>query len=255
MESPDADVKFDRRGFLKVPVAVVGLLSLGGGTAVAQQLTESEFDAAAMLIGPAANRPEPDGPFFANKTRYHYIYWVTDDSGRWEITENDSSWSLIPGSRTRVFDALTSDVTVSNTLTETTVFESTVAAEGFHVGDVYSLLSTGMYTTTNGSEQFTLRFYLGSTQLAAITSVAANVDQQPWSVELMLTVRAINGDGILKPHTRAVFDNIHDDQHHAEVVLDTTIAETFSVTIEWSETNANNEVVVGQAAFERMGTA
>lgn len=231
------------------------MLSLSGGTAVAQQFEPDKLDAVAWLIGPASNRPAPGSSFFNNKSRYHYVYWNTDDSGRWEITESDSSWSLIPGSRNRLYNTLTEDQSVSNTMAETTVFESTVEVDQFRKGDVYSLLSTGDYTTVNGSEQFTLRFYIGSTLLGSITSVASQVSGAPWSVELMLTVRKINGNGVLQAHTRAVFDNVHDDQPHGTVVLDTTQANTFSMTVQWNEANAGDEVLVQQASFERLGTA
>lgn len=248
-------VQYDRRGFLKIPVALVSVLSLSGGTTVAQQLNRSKFESAAMLIGPYSSLPTPGGPFFANKTSYHYIYWVTDDSGRWEITEDDNKWSLIPGSRPRLFDSLTEDVLVSNTMVETTVFESTVDAGTMLQNDVYSLVTSGTYTTTNTSEQFTLRFYLGDVQLAAVTSVAANVVERPWYAELQLTLRAIGTSGLIQPHTVAVFDNSHDDQHAAEESIDTAVAETFSVTVEWDEANVGDEVRVGQASFKRLGTA
>lgn len=133
------DVELDRRGFLKVSGMTATIFALSGGTALAQTQRPADFDNVALLIGPQSNRPDPDGSFFANKTRYHYIYWDTATGSKWEIEEDDSSWSVLPGSRQRLIDAVTSDVVVSNTTTETTVFDPMVGANQMLVGDVYKI--------------------------------------------------------------------------------------------------------------------
>lgn len=251
MANPDLNAEYDRRGFLKISGAAIAVA--GSGTALAQLAASDDYEDVAWLIGPRANRPPPSD--LDDYDAGHWVYWTTDDSGRYELEAGDASWSVLPGSRNRLIASLTEDVTVSNTMDETTVFESTIEADHFLVHDVYELEASGAYTTTNSSETFTLRFYLGSTQLAAITSVADNADTYSWSATLRFTVRAIDGDGVLKPHTKAVFNNVHDDQHHGTVTLDTTIAERFSVTVQWDEANASNEVLVGQGILERLGTA
>lgn len=91
-------MQMNRRGFLEISGSAAAVLSMTGGTGVAQQLQNPEdFDNAALLVGPFENRPDPDGEFFADKTAGHWIYWGTSDGGVTlsELTYGDDAWTLL----------------------------------------------------------------------------------------------------------------------------------------------------------------
>lgn len=244
-------VRIGRRTFLLF-AGSAALIGGASGSAAAQGTTE-DIDARAQLIGAGAP-PSPDSAFFADKSAYHYEYLDRSSGARWLIETEDDAWSLVPGSRNRLIDALDEDMVVSNDTTETTVFDPTVPAGQLFGQDAFRLPVTGKYTTTNSTEQFTLRFHVGTTAVASVTSVENNVSDQPWYAELYVTIRETGANGTAKPHVVAAFDNAHDDQHSGEVTVDTTVDEGFDVTVEWDEANQGNEVAVGQAWLMREGT-
>lgn len=242
-----------RRKFLGV-VGLGTLLATSSGTAVAQQTIKNEpFNGIAVVVGSQGDIPTVGGGFFDNKPVFHYLHLDRDTGVMHSIEDGDDSWTVVPGSRGRLVDALLEDQPVTNTMTETTVFSPSLPADRIFQGDVYELTATGAYTTTNGSEQFTLRFHLGGTEVAAVTSVAAQVTDAPWYAILQFSVRSVGEAGTVKPHVVAAFDNVHDDQHSGTVTLDTTVDETFDLTVQWDEQNTGNEVLVGQAYLERLG--
>ena len=89
------DVDLSRREFIIGGVTVLGV---GGAKAAAAQTTQTEFQEAAVLVGPASARPDPDDSFFDNKLTYGYLYRATDDVREYVITEADDSWSVLDSS-------------------------------------------------------------------------------------------------------------------------------------------------------------
>lgn len=238
-----------RRRFLQFGSSILVLASAGEVQPQLDAADENEIYG--LILGP--DRPSPSR-IQAEWDNYRFVHLDPKTGVMSSIDTSQSSWSLVEGSTVRLIDALLSDQTVSNTTEETTVFNPSIAAGEMRVGDVYELTTTGTYTTTNSSEQFTLRFHIGDTEVASVTSVAENVTDQPWYAVLSFTVREIGTDGTIKPHVVAAFDNVHDDQHSGAVSLDTTVSESFAVTVQWDEQNANDEVLVGQAYLKRLGT-
>lgn len=88
--------ELSRRDFMLAGVTTVALASTG--SVQAQSDTESEFQAAAVLVGPADARPEPGDGFFDRKTRYSYVYHATDGTTKSMITQANEQWTEISSS-------------------------------------------------------------------------------------------------------------------------------------------------------------
>lgn len=104
------EVDLSRRNFVLAGATVVGSASALGRAAA--QTTETRFQDAAVLIGPARARPDPGDSFFDNKIAYTYIYRATDDVRDFTITEDTDNWQLLSGRAYPLADTISSDTTI-----------------------------------------------------------------------------------------------------------------------------------------------
>lgn len=142
---------------------------------------------------------------------------------------------------------ITSDTTVNNTITETTVYTESISANDLHVGQMVTVRVNGIYSTANGTDTFTLRFKFGGTEVDSFTSTAANVTDGPFEIEFVGTIRSVGGTGSIMTAAKGFFNNeLKQSGNTSATTVDTTSAGDITVTIAWSAADASNSVTVQQ---------
>lgn len=242
------------------------------------------------VVANEGSPPVPDGQYLGQWDEYRFVYINLDDGARHVIKTGDSDWSELlthlkhfnaseipPSGATEGTivwdtdrkqagwydgvdteypvvgnDVLTQTNSVENTVTETEVYSASIDEGSMETGRVYRLDIYGNYSTNDGSDTFTLRVHVGDTEVAAFTSVAENVNGAPITVKLRFTVRSTGSSGTVMVHTEAIFDDVHQDNHHGMKTLDTEQATTLNATVEWNVAEAGDVVHISQGYMEEM---
>jgi hypothetical protein len=151
-------------------------------------------------------------------------------------------------------DIVTARTTVANTVVETQIFASTVTANRLKAGKVVRVLLSGIYTTANASDTFTLRFKIAGTTLETVVSTGKSVSGTPWNAIWTCTVRTVGASGTLIDFLQLNEDNVElNKESGTAVTFDTTADEEFTATVQWSSANANNRFSVDQGFLELLG--
>ena len=157
----------------------------------------------------------------------------------------------------RVIDAITSAVTVANSLTETTVITETVTADVIKSGDIIRVWATGIYGHTATASTMTLKVKLGGTIVATeqiYFPTASSSSGFGWDCEFFITMRSPTsayGSG------RVVFEkkNSAGDQIQmigtgpTAVSSVTTNDLAAALTMTWSLANASNTITAESASI------
>lgn len=153
-----------------------------------------------------------------------------------------------------VDDVKVSETTVANTTTRTQVWDPDINADSLVAGRIYQIDLHGTYQTANTSDQFTVDIDIAGTDTASVQNAAANANAgTPWTLELTFTVRQHGTNGLIKPNTRATFDEQPRTARHAEISVDTTTATNLSVFLTWDAADPDNSVTLEQAHLKQMG--
>jgi hypothetical protein len=148
----------------------------------------------------------------------------------------------------------TGDSPNNNTILETTLIDGgvgnlTVPANGFSVGDSFSVVMGGKVTCSNNSP-ITIRVKSGSAILATTGLISLpQITNRNWELELSFTIRQIGAAGVASIVTHGDFLYLRDSSSGFEgitfstvenTVFDTTISNTLDITAQWSTLNAAN---------------
>lgn len=147
---------------------------------------------------------------------------------------------------------VTSD-TVTNTVTETTIHTSAVAANELKVGRLYKLTLLGKTTTANASQFYTLRFKMGGTTLLTKIMTAKTVTDEHFRSESYITIRTIGAGGTYAAHAEGVIGDEAISVTPVTGSVDTTVSEDMTVTLQWDAANAGNVFTVMQSVLEVIG--
>jgi hypothetical protein len=144
----------------------------------------------------------------------------------------------------------TADVTVANTVTETSLAGSgigtkTIPANFLAVGRQIRVRARG-YVSTTGTPNFRVRIKLGATVILDTGSVAfiGTIANNEWVIEGVITCRSVGGGGTVmaqgsfheEPDNRAGLTNL------ATVAVATTVSQLVDVTWEWGTASASNTI-------------
>lgn len=150
--------------------------------------------------------------------------------------------------------AQTGDSPNNNTIIETTLIDGgvgtlTVPANGFSVGDSFSVVMGGKISCANGSP-ITIRIKSGPAILATTGLISLpQITNKNWELELSFTIRQIGVGGVASIVTHGDFLYLRDSSSGFEgitfstvenTVFDTTISNTLDITAQWSTLNVNN---------------
>ena len=156
----------------------------------------------------------------------------------------------------RVFAQTGNSTAITATTTELTLIDGgvgtlTVPANGFQVGDSFSLNMGGLMSAQNGNT-ITIRLKTGSVSLGssgALTMPA--ITNQVWYLTTNFTIRAIGAAGVASVVVLSQFHILKAASGTQEgfawnttntTTFDTTISNTLSITAQWSSNNANNSI-------------
>lgn len=144
----------------------------------------------------------------------------------------------------------TTDITVANTTTETTVHTSEIIANQLTEGKMYILTLSGKFSTANASDFVTMRFKLGGVTIFSEILNPKTVADSPFNIEFKQTIRTTGATGT---YSAAIEGHLNDQillETPLNGVVDTTCQEDITVTVQWSSANANNSFTVMQSLLE-----
>jgi len=278
-----------RRQYLGA-VSIPALLALTG-SASAQTLPEAQgFEPADVWVGPIGDRPDPGWVGFDNADGT--VGYIASDTGEiafldvgtaagWQTNDvflkshaeselpppgsvegqmawnsdrkvpywydgNDIEYPVVGD------DVLLSSVSVSNTTTETDIWDAGIDSGSIKVGRVYVIKLYGIFSTSSTSDNVTVRFYIGGVLVAEVTSTGKNSTDAPWSTKLSMTVREEGANGTVEPYANAKFNNASADDAEPAVTVDTTVPEEIQATAQWNNAKTDNTFTIQQGYMKEV---
>jgi hypothetical protein len=157
-------------------------------------------------------------------------------------------------------DVVAPSTVITNTITETTFSNGTVTipANTLKVGDVIRIRAQGTAPATNSTDTLTINLKLGATTIAT-TGALDVANNDVFVLDIYLTIRTIgaagtfvaNGQVTIGTPGTATFKVVN----LASTAIDTTAANTLTVTATWSVANAGNQVRMDQLMVEQVKAA
>lgn len=156
----------------------------------------------------------------------------------------------------RVFAQTANSTAITATTTELTLIDGgvgtlTVPANGFQVGDSFTLNMGGIMSAQNGNT-ITIRLKTGSVSLGSSGALTMpSITNQVWYLTTNFTIRAIGAAGVASIVSLSQFHILKAASGTQEgfawnvvnsTTFDTTISNTLSITAQWSSNNANNSI-------------
>ena len=156
----------------------------------------------------------------------------------------------------RVFAQTGNSTAITATTTELTLIDGgvgtlTVPANGFQVGDSFTLNMGGVMSAQNGNT-ITIRLKTGSVSLGSSGALTMpSITNQVWYLTTTFTIRAIGAAGVASIVSLSQFHILKAASGTQEgfawnvvnsTTFDTTISNTLSITAQWSSNNANNSI-------------
>ncbi len=140
-------------------------------------------------------------------------------------------------------DVVVANVPVTNTSTETTIYTSTMAANYLTVGKLVNIKLYGNYRTRDNGPTFTIRVKEGSNVILTTTSNATTASSlRPWDIDIRFTIRSIGSSGSVISYGKIQQDNVASNaDYNTSATFDTTVNNSVTVTIQWSEAHANDQ--------------
>ena len=156
----------------------------------------------------------------------------------------DNHWWLTNGHRhviVRSGNVKTDTTTVTDTTAERVVYTHTFQANELHDDERIVFDMTGVYSNAAASDDFTIRFKIAGDTFSVINREGGNVTDSGWKAIFEGTIRTSGVSGTFVHFTS--FDDGDQQQAQADVVehsIDTTVAVTFEVTVQWDNDKAGN---------------
>lgn len=186
-------------------------------------------------------------------TRYNENVELATDGTNWFVRNRDR---IYEGAKQtyKPSSVLLSDTTVSNTTAETTLFTTSFNADELRAGDNVEMSINGIYSTANSSDTFTVRVKINGTTVHSFTSVAKNVTNTPVEMLHRFTVRGSGATAAISG--RADFMAYNDSLFASDVAdgtINTTIANTITVTMQWNAADVSNSGTIKQGICKING--
>jgi hypothetical protein len=148
-------------------------------------------------------------------------------------------------------DVVVTPVTVTNTTDETTIYTSTMAANYLTTGKLMNIKLYGRFFTANSSTIYTFRVKLAGTTILTIASVGQNAVDRPFDIDLRSTVRSIGTSGTIISYGKTQQDNLSPNIEIGGLTsINTTLTNTISITVQWSNANTGNILTLEGGATE-----
>lgn len=148
-------------------------------------------------------------------------------------------------------DVVVTPVAVSNTTTETTIYTSNMAANYLTIGKLMNIKLYGRFSTVNTSSIYTFRVKLAGITILTIASTGQNVTNRPFDIDLRSTVRSIGTSGTIICYGKTQQDNLTPNIEIGNLTsINTTLANTITITVQWSDANTGNILTLEGGATE-----
>lgn len=164
-------------------------------------------------------------------------------------TGASGSGSSVGGLFSQTGDSPNNATILETTLIDGGVGSLTVPANGFTVGDSFSIVMGGKVSCSNNSP-ITIRIKSGAVVLATTGLFSLHLTTlKNWELEVTFTIRAIGAAGVASIATHGDFLYIRDFNSNFEgmtfsstnnTTFNTTISNTLDITAQWSTLNAAN---------------
>lgn len=151
--------------------------------------------------------------------------------------------------RIEIGSIATSTTTVTNTVTETTLFTAPIPANTLKVRDVLKIFTSGVITNATAADDITINVYIGSTLIETFNPAIGNVSGVDWHNITQLTVRSIGATGSIAVHGEEyISGNVQYD--NSIQTIDTTVAEDVTVKVQWDNAKLGNTISLYQGHVE-----
>jgi len=192
-----------------------------------------------------------------------YLPVVTDQSFRQYRAVNpaQNGFPVLSG----MYSMISSSV-IGGTLTETSCFNDSGAvgtrtnpANTLAIGDTYHLHMSGLVQTDGKGHGMTFRLKMGATTLMATNSDDWDAGGTPtfWELEVDFVIRTIGslgtmiGGGMVTFSEDLWWKDAGSFSTTSDLAVNTTISNTFDVTAQWDNANANNVLTTQVATITR----
>lgn len=207
-----------------------------------------------MSIGPQIELLEGTTKPGTPDPNYHALYIHTDDRAYYKPDTGQES--ILAGA---IF-AQTADVTVANTVTETTLIgtgqgSATLAANALVVGRTIRVTMRGHLSDT-GTPTLNLIVKLGATEVVSTGAVTLNSSVTTIAFTLVADIvcRTVGGSGTVVANGVLIYDDgtTHDLVKVAATTIDTTSALAVNITATWGTASASNTITAQIATIEYL---
>ena len=154
-------------------------------------------------------------------------------------------FATVSGSVRKAVDLTTgvknTTTTVVNTVTETTVYSYTLAANELNIDQRIIFAMDGVFSSASNSDNFTIRFKLGGVTIHSIIRTGNSATNEGWEAEYKGTIRSVGVSGTFVDHARYMDQSgIYASADVTPHSIDTTGSGVFSVTMQWVNAKAGN---------------
>lgn len=140
---------------------------------------------------------------------------------------------------------------ISNDTAEGTVYTRVTAANTLLANQVYKVRIGGRYSSANALDFVTIRLKLNGVTIVTATTPLLVVTDNAWFVEFIFTVRSVGASGQIQFQGHGVAGLGVITGHPGGIsTIDTTAAQNFTVTLQWSNALVGNVVRADQALTE-----
>lgn len=211
------------------------------------------------VASPSANLHIKAGTATASTAPLKFTSGVNLTTPEAGVMEYDGTGLFFTPTSVRRFVDLTSDpktstTTVANTVTETTIYSVVVPANEFRAGAMISIEAYGFFSTANASDTFTMRLKKGSTTILSVISTPKNVTNGAFHTKGAFTIRTVGAGGTAIAYMMTELDNeAKSTSETTTSSIDTTASNTYSITIQWTNADANNTLSCTQGVANFLG--
>jgi hypothetical protein len=171
------------------------------------------------------------------------------------LTRNQSTGAVSARYFGGLYSQIANGATVTNTTTPTSLIGTgvgtlTVPANGFAVGDSFTVLMGGIFSTGNG-QTLTIEGKSGAVVLftTGAISLQNGLSSRSWSLEIDFSIRAIGGAGVAQLLSNGFFLYSSGNSAYGSdfgnlnsTTFDTTASNTLDIVLTWGAANASNSI-------------
>lgn len=149
----------------------------------------------------------------------------------------------------RTNNVLLNSVNVSNTVTETIIYNEPIYSNELDVGTILKIYMAGLVNTASASDSVTIRFKLNNVTKQTFTMIPKLVSDAGFHIEGTSTTRSTGSTGLRATHQQICID---DDCNHIGGLgtYDTTINQNLTITAQWNNAKTDNSLIILQGFME-----